>query len=235
MEIEGCPFPEDASFDAEHDVWLRPVSGGARYRLGVTSALSTFAGRIVSLRHRPLGTSVRAGESVATLESVRFTGPVRVPVDGVDCRPNLVAAGRPRLVNDSPYEEGWVVEFSATHPEQLERLPRGTEARDALRARLALLRVRCEGPVPDVEVVELGSECSAVLARLDTELALREPGEIVRLVSDDPTSPIEMVRWEDRSGHTVLGAYTDGPIHRFLIRRERNPTPRRRSVQTGRI
>jgi glycine cleavage system H protein len=235
VEIEGCPFPEDARFDAENDVWIRPAPDGIRYRLGVTSALSAFAGRFVALRHRELGPSLRAGESVATLESLRFTGPVRVPVDGLDCRKNDAAAQRPRLLNDSPYEDGWVVEFLPAHTQELDRLPRGTEAKDALRARLALLKVRCEGPVPDVEVIELGSECAAVLARLDAELALREPGEIIRLVSDDPTSPLEMVRWQDRSGHTVLGAYSDGAIHRFLVRRERHPTPRRRSAETGRI
>ncbi|MCI4363920.1 MAG: hypothetical protein L3K13_06435 [Thermoplasmata archaeon] len=235
MEIEGCPFPEDARFDAEHDVWLRPTPDGARYRVGVTSALSSFAGRFLALRHRSVGSAVHAGESVATLESVRFTGPVRVPVNGLELRPNPAVAARPRLVNDSPYEEGWVVEFALTQPEELERLPQGPHAKEALRARLAVLRVRCEGPVPDVEVVELGSECTAVLARLDAELALREPGEILRLVSDDPTSPLEMVRWQDRSGHTILGAYHEGPIHRFLVRRERNPTPRLRSPETGRI
>ncbi|MCI4338074.1 MAG: hypothetical protein L3J72_02070 [Thermoplasmata archaeon] len=235
MELGGCPFPEDAHFDAEHDVWVRAAPTPGVYRLGITSSLSAFAGRILAIRHRTVGAELHPGESVATIESLRYTGAVRLPLTGVGAVPNRAIVARPRLLNDSPYEEGWVIEFRPVHPAEVDRLPRGRAATEALTSRIAVLRVRCEGPVPDVEVVELGSDCSAVLARLDTELALRAPGDILRLVSDDPTSPLEMVRWADRTGHTVLGSYREGTVHRFLVRREASPTPRTRSAETGRV
>jgi glycine cleavage system H protein len=235
VELSGCPFPEDARFDPENDSWLRPAGSGGRYRLGITSSLSSFVGRVLSVRPRELPGAVRAGQSLATIESVRYTGPFRTPVDAASWHPNPEAVRRPRLLNDSPYDEGWVVELEGVEEAALLRLPRGPDARASLEARIATLRVRCEGPVPDVELVELGSECSAVLARLDAELALRAPGDILRLVSDDPTSPIEMVRWADRTGHTVLGRYRDGAIHRFVVRREAHPEPKTRSAESGRV
>lgn len=235
MELSGCQFPDDARYDAENDVWVRPQQGTSVVRLGITSALSTFVGRVLGLRPRSLPGAVSAGMSLATLETARFTGPLRTPVPALHWRPNPEAVGRPRLLNDAPYEGGWAVELDGVDRADLERLPQGEAARAALKARIAVLRVRCEGPVPDVEVIELGSECSAVLARLDTELALRAPGDVLRLVSDDPTSPIEMVRWADRTGHALLGHYTEGPIHRFVVRREPHPEPKHRSASTGRV
>ncbi|HEV2448863.1 MAG TPA: sulfurtransferase TusA family protein [Thermoplasmata archaeon] len=235
MELSGCPFPDDARYDAENDVWVRAVERSSQVRLGITSALSSFVGRVLSLRPRTSSGGVTAGVSLATIETVRFTGPLRTPVPARSWRANPEAVRRPRLLNDAPYGEGWAIELDGVERTDLERLPRGEAARAALLARVAELRVRCEGPVPDVEVIELGSECSAVLARLDTELTLRAPGDIVRLVSDDPTSPIEMVRWADRTGHAVLGHYSDGPIHRFVVRREARPEPKVRSAATGRV
>lgn len=234
MDVEGCPLPEDALLDADGDVWIRKGPGG-ECRLGITSALSTFAGRFLSLRFRTLSSSVHAGESLATLESVRYTGPVRVPVDGRLVATNRAAAEQPRLVNDAPYEGGWIARFVPDRPSDLDRLSAAEQARARFRARITELRVRCEGPVPDVEIVELGTECSAVLARLDDEIRQRAPGDIVRLVTDDPTSPIEMVRWQDRSGHTVLSRHSDGPVFRFLVRREADPRPRTRSPSSGRV
>lgn len=235
MQLSGCPFPDEARYDAENDVWLQPADGPSVVRLGITSALSSFIGRVLTLRPRPIAGEVSAGTSLATLETARFTGPFRTPVAARSWQANPEAVRRPRLLNDSPYEEGWTVTLEGVVPGDLERFPRGEAARPALLARIGELRVRCEGPVPDVEVIELGSECSAVLARLDTELALCPPGDVLRLVSDDPTSPIEMVRWADRTGHALLGHYPDGPIHRFVVRREADPHPRVRSADTGRI
>jgi glycine cleavage system H protein len=234
VEIRGCPLPEDALLDADGDVWVREGPEGG-FRLGITSALSAFAGRFVSLRYRSVGPEVHAGESLATIESFRYTGPIRVPVEGRILGTNAEAAERPRMVNDSPYDLGWIARFAPRRPADLDRLARAEAARERFLARIEELHVRCEGPVPDVEVVELGTECSAVLARLDEEIGRREPGEILRLVTDDPTSPIEMIRWQDRSGHTLLGHSSDGPVFRFLVRREANPVPRRRSPISGRI
>lgn len=235
MELSGCPFPDDARYDAQNDVWLRPDGDSSRVRLGITAALSSFVGRVLSLRPRSIPGGVPAGVSLATLETARFTGPLRTPIAARSWRANPEVVRRPRLLNDAPYGEGWAVELGGVQRAELERLPQGEAAREALRARLAELRVRCEGPVPDVEVIELGSECSAVLARLDSELALRAPGEVVRLISDDPTSPIEMERWSDRTGHALLGHYSEGSIHRFVVRREAHPQPKVRSAATGRI
>jgi TusA-related sulfurtransferase len=79
-----------------------------------------------------------------------------------------------------------------------------------------------------VQLYEIGLECSAVLTMLNEELAKRPAGIHLLLVTDDATSPIEMVRWSDQTGHTVQSYRKDGTLHQFLVRKEANPVPRRR-------
>jgi len=66
--------------------------------------------------------------------------------------------------------------------------------------------------------------------KLNEELAARAPGDAILLVTDDPTSPIEMVRWSDQTGHPVLAHRKEGTLHHFLVRKEADPKPRRRPL-----
>ena len=63
-----------------------------------------------------------------------------------------------------------------------------------LKERIRAQRIRCWPATTDLEMYEIGIECSAILTKLNEEIAQRSPGEAILLVTDDPTSPIEMVR-----------------------------------------
>ncbi|HKS59775.1 MAG TPA: sulfurtransferase TusA family protein [Thermoplasmata archaeon] len=229
MEVEGCPVPDELLYDLENDLWVRPEDGGATWTIGVTASLAAFAGVFVSVRFRPVGPSVLRGQSLATVESYRFTGPVRSPADAEILSRNEGVVQRPKLVNDAPYREGWLVRVRPTDPAGARgQLRTAAEVAELMRQRIRELKIRCYPAVPDAEMYEIGIECSAILAKLDDEIARRQPGEVVLLITDDPTSPIEMARWTDRTGHAVLHHRREGPLHHFLVRREPHPVPRRR-------
>jgi glycine cleavage system H protein len=236
MDVEGCPLPDDRRYDPEGEVWVAEGPGPGVLTVGITAVLAAYAGKLLSVRYRDLEGPVGRGSNVATLESVRYTGPVRLPVSGRIRERNEAVVRRPKLVNDAPYAEGWIVRIE---PEDGQGAPPALLTSEAVRPaiveKIRSWRVRCLPAVPDVEVIEIGSECAAVLARVDEEIARLGPNEILLLVADDPTSPIEMVRWQDRTGHAVLDHRVEGAIHRFLIRREAHPRPRRRSERSGAI
>ena len=101
VEIDGCELPEDRLYDLEHDVWLRPeVDGEAT--IGILHSLGAFAGRFLTLAYRPVEGPLDRGRSVATLESYRFTGAVRLPVDGTPVARNPRVVERPKLLNVAP-------------------------------------------------------------------------------------------------------------------------------------
>ncbi|HEY6238665.1 MAG TPA: hypothetical protein VIZ68_05720 [Thermoplasmata archaeon] len=225
MEVEGCDLPEDRLYDLDHDVWLQRSGDGRTATLGVLASLASFAGRFHTVGFRPVDGVVARGRSVATIESVRYTGAVRLPLDARVLERNPAIVARPKLLNDAPYGEGWVVVIAPVDG-AADGLVDAAGARERLAERIREMRIRCYPAAPDVEVYEIGAECSAILARLDEELAPRPARDVVLLVTDDPTSPIEMVRWTDRTGHSLLAHRKEGSLHHFLVRKEEHPTPR---------
>ena len=229
MEIDGCPLPEDRRFDLEHDVWWAEDRGAATGRVGLLGILTAFAGPIRSVVFRPVDGRVAIGRSVATVESARLTYPVRLPFDAELLEKNVEVVRNPRLLNDAPYEAGWIVRVRPERPDEpARRLRSASEVADEVRERVRRQHIRCWPVTPDAELIEVGVECSAVLARLNDALTGLEAGAALVLVTDDPTAPIEMVRWSDQTGHALLARRSEGPFHRFLVRKEENPLPRRR-------
>jgi TusA-related sulfurtransferase len=93
-------------------------------------------------------------------------------------------------------------------------------AKEALRARIAELKVRCFAEFPDQEMFEIGVECSAVIVKLNDTLAGLPSGTVVHLVSDDPTSDIEVERWKGDTGNDLLDSLREGNLHHFVVRKK---------------
>jgi hypothetical protein len=104
---------------------------------------------------------------------------------------------------------------------------------ESLRGKIREMRIHCLPAAPDVEMFEIGAECQAILVRLDEEIAQRAVDDVVHLVTDDPTSPIEMVRWSDRTGYPVLHQWAEANLRHFLVRRIAKPVPRRRVLSSS--
>ena len=229
VEVLGCHLPEDRLYDVEQGVWWQELPGEGVARLGVTATYGAFAGPFRELTFRLVQGPLARGRSVATVESVRFTGAVRLPVDAEVVERNDAVRARPRLLNDRPYTDGWVVRarpiasVTAGGP-----LRTASEVRAEVEAEIRTRRIRCWPLTPDAELIEVGVECSAVLVRLNEELAHRRPGEALLLVTDDPTSPLEMVRWSDQTGERLLAHREEGSLHQFLVEKVESPRPRPR-------
>jgi len=234
MEIDGCPLPEDRLYDLENEVWWAADPDGRTARVGLLGTLGAFAGPFRSLSFRPVEGTVARGRSVATVESVRFTGAVRAPVDVMILERNDALVARPRLLNDAPYTEGWVVRVRPVRPQEPEeRLETAAAIAARFEAQIRARRIHCWPATPEFELNEVGLECSAVLARLRESLETIRAGESLLLATDDPTSPIEMVRWSDQTGHPLLASRKNGTVYEFLVRREADPKPRRRPGGAG--
>jgi glycine cleavage system H protein len=230
VEIDGCSLPEDRLYDLENDVWYLPEEEERTARIGILGPLAWFAGPFLTMSFRPpVEGTVARGRSVATVESARYTGAVRLPLDAEVIERNMAIIERPRLLNDAPYSAGWVVRV---RPPDGRVDPPGLETADSVAARLAerirIQRIRCWPQMPDLELFEIGIECSAVITLLNEALRGRPAEDALLLVTDDPTSPIEMERWSDQTGHRLLAHRREGTLHQFLVRKEANPIPRRR-------
>jgi glycine cleavage system H protein len=145
-EVRGCDLPEDLYYLIERHVWAKPLEGSL-VRLGMTTVAAKLSGEnigAVTISARKVGQEVRQGESVATLESSKFVGPVPAPVSGVLVRGNERLETDPYLVATDPYGEGWIAELEATAWEaEKGGLATGAEGIAAYRAKLEADDISC--------------------------------------------------------------------------------------------
>jgi glycine cleavage system H protein len=219
VKVESCEFPDDLLFDEDGLVWVRrDVSGDLV--LGASAIYVALTGRLSSVRSKELGREYEKNQAVALLESPKYFGPLRTPVSGTLIAANSKAFADPKLVTDSPYADGWIVRLRPVRwEEERTRLRNAGGSKDRLAAQIAALRVHCYAAFPDHEMFEIGTECAAVLTRLDELIAEIKPGEVVHIVSDDWTAPAEMANWSMRTNQPVIDEHKEGNLYHFLIRK----------------
>ena len=219
MEIEHCVFPDDILYDLDNLVWARKEADNVLV-IGITSILSAIAGRISAIQLKDVNTSIKRGKNLGTIESGRYFGAVRAPVAGKIVAVNHELFSNPKLANDSPYGKGWFITLSPTSDfdimNVMKSLPRDSEE---IRALIRTLRVKCYSALPDFEMFEIGIECAATLSKLDDLISGIKSGQIVHLISDDPTADIEMTRWSEQTGQKLIETRKEENLLHFLVQK----------------
>ena len=105
VKLEGFDFPDDYYFHRDH-MWAKVE--GDKVRVGYNAWAADAAGKLVSIKTRPAGKSVKAGKTLGSVESGKWVGSLKVPVSGTIVEINPALADNPGLINDSPYGDGWV-------------------------------------------------------------------------------------------------------------------------------
>ena len=65
---------------------------------------------------------VKKDDILSTIESVKAAGDVVSPVSGKVIEVNEVLANKPELLNDDPYEKGWICKVEISNPAEYETL-----------------------------------------------------------------------------------------------------------------
>lgn len=219
MEIEHCVFPDNLIYDLDNLVWARKDAGSVLI-VGITSILSAIAGKISAVKLKDVNTIVMRGKNVGTIESGRYFGAIRAPVEGKIVAINHELVSNPKLANDSPYEKGWFIALAPTSDvdflKDFKSLPDDSEE---IRSLVRRLRVKCYTALPDFEMFEIGIECAATLSKLDDLISGIESGQIVHLVSDDPMADIEMIRWAEQTGQKLIETRKEENLLHFLVQK----------------
>lgn len=102
-------------FYTESDEWLRPESDGT-ITLGITDYAQGELGELVYVEVTPVGERVIAGGSFGVVESVKAVGELHSPIAGEIVAANDAAVESSALVNESPYENGWLARLKPDAP-----------------------------------------------------------------------------------------------------------------------
>jgi len=218
LKIDHCEFPDEFLYDVEQGTWS-DLKGDV-IRVGITSLLSWSFGVFSAVTFRSLDTSLVRGQVMGTMEGSRHFDVFRSPVTGALSATNGRLVDEPWLLNKDPYGAGWFAEIRVKDAGELGALGRLPEAKNRIGELLRERHVHCFAAFPDFEVFDTGVECQAVLAKLNELLERSTPGTVVHVVSDDASAEIEMQRWSDQTGNSIVDVQRDGKIFHYIVRKE---------------
>ena len=90
--------------------------------VGITDYAQKKLRDIVGVDLPEPGTSVKAGDTVASIESVKAAADVYAPVSGEIVEVNERLYDEPELLNKDPYGEGWMFKIRLSDEKELEKL-----------------------------------------------------------------------------------------------------------------
>ena len=102
--------------------WVRLE--GRRARVGLTDFAQQELGEMAFVELPPLGKTVRTGEPVCAVDSLKSTSEVYAPVSGtiLEVNTKLSPDGGARLVNSDPQGEGWLFVLEPSDSAELDLL-----------------------------------------------------------------------------------------------------------------
>ncbi|HHT84233.1 MAG: glycine cleavage system protein GcvH [Bacillota bacterium] len=112
-------YPENLKYTKEHE-WVLVENGNAR--VGITSYAQDQLGDVVFVELPEVGTELKAGAMFATVESVKAVSDVYAPVSGTIVEVNEALNDSPELVNEDPYNDGWMIVIELSDPSELDNL-----------------------------------------------------------------------------------------------------------------
>ncbi|MGH8943758.1 MAG: glycine cleavage system protein GcvH [Acidimicrobiia bacterium] len=121
-------IPDDLLYTEEHE-WIRQV-GDSLVRIGITDYAQDQLGDVVYVELPPVGKEVAKDDVLVEVESTKSVGEVYAPFAGTVTNVNENISQSPELVNQSPYEDGWLILMSVDGEMPTDRLLDASRYRD---------------------------------------------------------------------------------------------------------
>jgi len=116
-------IPKELKYSKEHE-WIK-VEGNIG-TVGITEFAQGELGDLVYVDIDTIGQIVKKDEIFGTIEAVKTTSDLFLPVTGkiLEVNSQITESGGddPGLINSSPYEDGWIVKIEITDPSELDSL-----------------------------------------------------------------------------------------------------------------
>jgi glycine cleavage system H protein len=104
-------FPQGLKYTKDHE-WVK-IEGDIA-TIGITEFAQKELGDIVYVEVETIGETIEAGEVFGTVEAVKTVSDLFMPLKGEILEFNDQLEAAPELVNESPYEKGWMVKVKIT-------------------------------------------------------------------------------------------------------------------------
>ena len=109
----------DRYYTKDHEWAL--VKGNKAW-IGITDYAQKELGDVVYIDLPQVGESYESGDTIANVESVKSVSPIYAPLSGTVVEVNETLSDEPHLINESPYEDGWIAVIELSDPMEVEDL-----------------------------------------------------------------------------------------------------------------
>lgn len=99
--------PDNLSYTKDHE-WML-VDDDGKIRVGITDHAQDALSDVVFVELPEIGSKYSEGDAMAVAESVKAASDIYAPVSGEIVEVNDKLEESPELINESPYEFGWMV------------------------------------------------------------------------------------------------------------------------------
>jgi len=111
--------PKDLRYSEEHE-WVKVEDGKAR--IGITHFAQSELGDIVFVELPQVGDEIKSNEPFGSVESVKTVSELYAPISGKVVEVNEGLEDSPEFVNESPYENAWMIVVEPTDTSEIDAL-----------------------------------------------------------------------------------------------------------------
>ena len=129
-ELEELFLPDNVHYTETHE-WVRDEE--ETVVAGVGDYAQDQLGDIVFVELPGIGDTFEKGEEFGTMESVKAVSEIYLPVAGKIVAINEALSEEPELVNQEPYNSGWMVEIEPDDPDEIQALMTSSEYMEMLK------------------------------------------------------------------------------------------------------
>ena len=122
--VKPMNLPDNLRYALTHE-WIRQE--GDEVITGITDHAQEALGDLVHVELPAVGSRIEAGQPVGVVESVKTASDIHAPVSGVIVAINPLLEDEPEVVNESPYERGWLYRIQPDQPVTADALHSGAD------------------------------------------------------------------------------------------------------------
>ena len=113
----------ELKFTKEHE-WIRIEKEEEKELaiIGISDFAQEQLGDIVSIELPKAGGIFRQGQTIAIVDSVKASSDIYSPISGEIVAVNEELIEKPELINQSPYDAGWIARIKPSNAEEFENL-----------------------------------------------------------------------------------------------------------------
>lgn len=106
---------------ADSHEWVRD-NGDGTVTIGISEHAQEMLGDVVFVDLPEVEAEIEAGDSFSLVESVKAASDIYAPISGEIVEINEELEDSPELINEEPYEGGWIVKVKMSDPSELDDL-----------------------------------------------------------------------------------------------------------------